>query len=256
MEFGDWEYLSENNLFSSQIIEDNSNFVHEEDQQVVAGQVALIPSTEHDQGDVSVKEIREMTEECDAVPQVQLESTMNDEIEESKEVKFEEKDVLKEENLETEISRSFEFVEEEEEELEEVKEVIGGREPSSGIDCVNGSDQRNSRGRLRGIGALSSVGIAAATLSMLIFGGCKRSQSRELQMQIYADDKVSKVFSVNFFISSISCKIVSSIFNHYEMQRSPKFKFRLRSFIGRRKQSLLYEVTDILQVKANCFFVT
>ena len=204
MELGDWEYLSESNLISSEIVEDNSNLVHGEDQQqVVVAQVGLVSSTEHDESDVSVKEIREITEECVAVPQIQLESGMNDnEIEESKEVEFEGKEVLKEEKSETDISRSFEFVEEEEE-VEEVKEVTGGMEPS-GSDCVNGSDQRNLRWRLRGLGALSSVGIAAATLSMLILGGCKRSQ---MNMEIYAENKVSVISLLQFLVSSVCCKI-------------------------------------------------
>lgn len=155
MELGDWEYLNANNLSNSQASEENSRLGHELDQHQVVAQ------TGEDQSDVQV--LTEITEECDAVPESQLQAF--NEAEESEEVGFEE----------LEFSTSTKFDEEEVEEVETAGE--------------NDLKQRNLNWRKRGIKTLSSVGIAAATLSMIIFGGCKRGHNKGLQMQIYAGDK-------------------------------------------------------------------
>lgn len=177
MEFGDWEYLNANNLSNSQISEENSSLVHEQDQQ----HQVVAKFGDDDQGDVQEKEITQITEECDAVQETQLQAL--DEANESKELDYGENEVLEEENSKLEFSRSVEFEEVEEVEEVDCMETIEG-------DCESDLNQKNLNWRVRGIKVLSSVGIAAATLSIIILGGCKRGQNRELQIQIYADDKV------------------------------------------------------------------
>lgn len=178
----DWEYLSDNNLFNSQATQEDSRLVHEHDQH----QVANVAQIDENQSDEPVKEIREITEEGDAVPQIQLRT---------KEVEFEENEMFEDEKSELEFSESTEFQGEEMEEVEGVEGV-----ESNGNDCMKGHNQNVSKWAR--IGVLSSVGVLAASLTMFILGGCKRNQKREPLTQIYDGDKV-KMLVHHFF-----CKIL------------------------------------------------
>ncbi|ONK59674.1 uncharacterized protein A4U43_C08F9140 [Asparagus officinalis] len=169
MGFEDWEYLSDNNLFDSQATQEDSSLVHEHDQH----QAANVAQIDENQSDELLKEIREITEDGDAVPQIQLKT---------KEVELEENKMFEEEKSELEFSESTEFQGEEMEEVEGVEGV-----ESNGNDCVKGYNQNALKWPR--IGVLSSVGVVAASLTMLILGGCKTNQRREPLAQIHDGDK-------------------------------------------------------------------
>lgn len=204
MESEDWEYLSDNNLFTSQTTEEgSSDFDHEQDQlQALADQV----------GGDQVEEIEEINEECDTLS---LQALL-----ETREIVFEREVSLEEENSEVEEENSeVEMENSEEEEVDEVKEGDGSE--SNGNDCVSGVNQSVVKW---GIGALSSVGIAAVTLTMFMLGGSKRAkQNREIQIQDCADDKVCKFFSSakKLYIIKFLRKIIQNLLLFLPLVGSP-----------------------------------